>query len=294
MARKTQKDEAKAKAQKQKKILIGGTVVLVLLIAYQAPKMMKLMSGKRATPVTDSSVAAPPTTAGTTTTAAPATAAPTTPAPNTVAAPSLATTTPTTTTPSAGPQLVASVEPTADPGQLQQFYRFASKDPFAVQTPAPASRPSSSSKPSSSSSTTTTASSPPPVPPAAAPSSAVISLNGTLGSVTVGAAFPTSGPVFNQVGALFQLVSLTATSAKVTVVGGSYADGSQSLTLTVGKSVTLQNTADGTRYTLVLEPQGTQVPAAPVSGSSSSATPATTTPSATPSATPSVPSGSGG
>ena len=35
------------------------------------------------------------------------------------------------------------------------------------------------------------------------------------------------------------------------------------MTLTVNKPVTLQNTADGTRYTLVLMPQGTVATAAP-------------------------------
>jgi hypothetical protein len=48
----------------------------------------------------------------------------------------------------------------------------------------------------------------------------------------------------------------------------------------VGTPVTLQNTADGTRYTLLLEPQGTQVPTATTA---TSTTPATTTPSVVPS-----------
>jgi hypothetical protein len=78
-------------------------------------------------------------------------------------------------------------------------------------------------------------------------------------------------------------VSLTQKSAKVAIAGGSYADGAPAMTLTVGTPVTLQNTADGTRYTLLLEPQGTQVPA--------STTPTGTTPAAT---TPSVVPSSGG
>jgi hypothetical protein len=47
------------------------------------------------------------------------------------------------------------------------------------------------------------------------------------------------------------------------------------LTLKVGKPVTLVNTADGTRYTLVLQPQGTVAP----TPSPSTTTPASTTPS---------------
>jgi len=73
----------------------------------------------------------------------------------------------------------------------------------------------------------------------------------------------------------------------VTIAGGSYADGASALTLTVGQPVTLQNTADGTRYTLLLEPQGTPVPSPPTSTTPGSTTPTTTTPSV-------VPSGSGG
>src|SRR5581483_4339753 len=105
-------------------------------------------------------------------------------------------------------------------------------------------------------------------------------------NVQVGSDFPTAGVVFSQVGApLFHLLSLTQKAAKVTIAGGSYANGAAALTLTVGQPVTLQNTADGTRYTLLLEPQGTQVPASTTPGSTTPAatTPTTTTPSVVPS-----------
>ena len=72
----------------------------------------------------------------------------------------------------------------------------------------------------------------------------------------------------------------------MTIAGGSYADGAAALTLTVGVPVTLQNTADGTRYTLLLEPQGTPLP--------TSTTPTSTTPTSTtttPSLVPMSPSG---
>src|SRR5205823_6305970 len=58
--------------------------------------------------------------------------------------------------------------------------------------------------------------------------------------------------------------------------GGSYASGAPTLTLTVDKPVTLVNTADGTRYTLTLMPQGTAA-SAPASASSSTTTTTTTT-----------------
>jgi hypothetical protein len=198
--------------------------------------------------------------------------------------PAAATPTPTpsaTPVPAASPaptqSLVASVQVQPDPGQLTEFARFASKDPFfqSVQKTGPAassSSSSSSSKPAATPKTPTVAPQAPPAPP---PTSAVISINGELMSVTVGSDFPILGStVFAQAGAsLFHLVSLTQKSAKVAISGGSYADGAPTIKLTVGTPVTLQNTADGTRYTLLLEPQGTQVPA-PTTTAATSTTPA--------------------
>jgi hypothetical protein len=114
----------------------------------------------------------------------------------------------------------------------------------------------------------------------------VISINGELMSVQVDTDFPTSGVVFTEAGStpIFHLLSLTQKAAKVTIAGGSYADGAAALTLTVGVPVTLQNTADGTRYTLLLEPQGTPVPPPPTSTTPTSTT---TQPSLVPSSSPS-------
>jgi hypothetical protein len=64
-------------------------------------------------------------------------------------------------------------------------------------------------------------------------------------TVSVGSDFPTDNPMFH-------LLAATSVSAKVTIAGGSYADGRAAVTLRVGKPVTLENTADGTRYKLVL------------------------------------------
>jgi len=47
-------------------------------------------------------------------------------------------------------------------------------------------------------------------------------------------------------------VSVKRTSAKVGIAGGSISSGSSTVTLQLGKKVTLMNTADGTRYVLVL------------------------------------------
>ena len=68
-------------------------------------------------------------------------------------------------------------------------------------------------------------------------------------------------------------MSVTAHTAKISIVGGSYASGAPAVTLTENRPVTLMNTADGTRYKLILKPVGTAVRTAP--------TPTTTSPTTT-------------
>jgi hypothetical protein len=288
MARKTKQELNKAKAAKQKKIAIGGGVLLVALLAIQVPRTMKMMGGHAKPPVVSTTAAD-----GTTTT----TAAPTDP--NSLAAPTLAGSPTTTTTAPDTSSLVASVPLKVDQGQLENFQRFVSKDPFAAQVSADGraagasgssgSRSSGSGKSGGSATTGATKTVPVTTTPAtpsapvsqpaapAAPTTAVISLNGVLMSVGVNTDFPTTAPVFH-------LVSLSASTAKVAIAGGSYADGSAAITLKLKAPVTLQNTADGTKYTLILEPASTAI------ASGTSTTPASTTPSSVPA----VPSGSGG
>ena len=68
-------------------------------------------------------------------------------------------------------------------------------------------------------------------------------VNGLASTVQVGSTFPQAAPVFT-------LVSLTAKVAKIGVAGGTYENGSSTIALKKGKTVTLMNTADGTRYVL--------------------------------------------
>jgi len=133
--------------------------------------------------------------------------------------------------------------PQAGSGQLLSFDRFTSKDPFVQQATAMKAAAASAPKPAP----------PPPPPPPPPPASsgakytsAQISVNGEAEKVAVGATFPASDPVF-------RLVSLTKTTAKVAIAGGSLSTGNATVTLTKGKKVTLMNTADGTRYELVLK-----------------------------------------
>lgn len=274
MARKAKNvalDRAQEKAKKQKKVAIVLFGVLALVLVFEVPKTMKLMSSGAKAPVVEASASTPAAPNPTVTTSTP------TGGPSATLPPSGAT----ASTPAQS--IVASVQVQPDPGQLTEFAHFETKDPFlqSVQkSGATAATGPSTSKSGTAPKTKVTAPKTPPSPP---PTAAVISINGELVSVTVDTDFPTAGTVFSQAGApLFHLVSLTQKSAKVAIAGGSYADGAPAITLTVGKPVTLQNTADGTRYTLLLEPQGTVVPTS-------------TTPTSTTSTTSVVPSsGSGG
>jgi hypothetical protein len=259
---KKQLDPAKAKEAKQKKIAIGGALLLVILLVVEVPSIMKRMN--------------PPTgndwrtqTAAVTTTGA---------APVGLAAPTLAGSAPAVAAGAPAPTvtggLTADSLPTAAVGQLASFGKFASKDPFASQAPTTAST-----------STGPTAPPAPPTPPttgtvtgatgtggspSVALTSAVIAVNGIRAPVTVNTDFP-APTAQNPTPGAFHLVSLTAHTAKISVAGGSYADGAPTLTLKEGKPVTLMNTADGTRYTIELYPQGASVPSA---GSTSPPAPA--------------------
>jgi hypothetical protein len=258
VARKNVADAAKAKAEKQKKIAIGLVVLLALAGAYAVHTMMGLNSG--------GSASAKPQVATGVTPAPVATATTPLPAAPTLGGGALPTTT-TAAAPNGSSQLVDAVPTSAGTGQLQTFSLFESKDPFNAGGPGSTSTGTKSptgSKPPASKPPKT-----PPAPPTPPPTAAVISVNGTSESVATGSNFPAASPAF-------QLVALTGTTAKVAVAGGSYSSGAATLTLKVNVPVTLVNTADGTRYTLTLLPQGT-APSAPTSSGSSSTTPATTT-----------------
>jgi hypothetical protein len=261
MARKSVADQQKAKAEKQKKMVIVLGVLLAGALAYGVHTMMALNKGGGSKPEAAPAVTTTPssTPAPTATPVAPSVTPSATPAPSG----------------SISQQLVSAVQAPANVGQLQSFSLFESKDPFHAGGPGSSTSSTSSgsgtgSKGSGSSSKPPKA---PPAPPTPPPTSAVISVNGSSESVMTGANFPAATP-------MFQLVSLTDTTAKVAVAGGSYASGATTLTLKVNVPVTLVNTADGTRYTLQLYPQGTEVTSTP-SSSGTSTTPATTTTTST-------------
>src|SRR5712691_4508609 len=262
-------DPLKAKQKKQKIIAAVLGVAFLGVLAFEVPRVMKMMKTPAA-PVAQTSTTAT-TPAGTPTLAAPTLGGGQEPAPTTGPTGSLAATPPTT----------------VQDGQLASFSRFASKDPFAQQlsdstSPAPSGGSSSGGAAGGSGGSTVPGNAP-------APGSAVISVNGTLHTVATKTDFPQPTSTDPAAVPVFHLVSVTAHAAKISIAGGSYATGAQTVTLRENKPVTLMNTADGTRYTLILKPLGTPVSAAkPASGSKGTGTGTTTTPTTVtlPAATP--------
>jgi hypothetical protein len=223
--------DPKAKAKRQK--IIAGVLGVVLLgvLVFQAPTILGMFGGGSSTAQSEP--------AGTTTPppAAP-TGAPAAPAPAAPAAPTA--------------ELVDSdVAPAATTSQLVTFDRFESKDPFVQQVAngdGTAGQPAQPAGQGSSPQPNVTVEKPQAQAPAAPAKaqSARISVNGAAVAVEVDGTFPEGDPIF-------KLVSLTKTTAKVGIVGGTYASGSQTITLNKGgKPVTLMNTADGTTYVLRL------------------------------------------
>ena len=235
------KHDPQAKAKRQKMIAAVGGVILLGLLAFQLPRTLKLLHPSSAT--ASASQAAP---------------APTIPAATPVGG----------ATAISGTAAATSADGLTDPGtaispqsgQLLEFSRFRSKDPFVQQLNLDCATGQGGDC-SAGSGTTTTGSGPggsgggtgatgssgvtqPPGSPPAKPTSALISVNGAGETVSVGAQFPASSPVF-------VLVSLERSSARIAIAGGTL-QGGGTVTLKKGRPLTLMNTADGTRYVLRL------------------------------------------
>jgi hypothetical protein len=254
------KDPLKEKQARQKKIAIVGGILLVGVMAFQIPRTMKMLHSST-----------PETTAASTTASA-------TPGSTPLAPPSLDGSTASSASAGTGSAggatsadgvVDASSPLPASSGQLVSFSRFKTKDPFAQQVqdcangcastpPAGATAGSTTSTGSGTVSGTTTVpgvtgtgTNTPGSSPGSSgssapnPTSASISVNGATSRVTVGQTFPSKTPVF-------VLVSLTSKAAKISISGGSIEGGAPTVTLTLGKTVRLQNTSDGALYVLRL------------------------------------------
>ncbi len=260
-------DPLKAKEAKQKKIAIGGAVLLLALLGFQGPKTLKMLQGPQ--PVTAPASTAPTNTTpvgGTATTGGTAAGeVPAAPAPELSAVAD------------------SDLSPAVEQGQLATFERFASKDPFAQQAdPAQSAAPrvsepidgtetapadtTNDAKPADAGATGaatdggatdggfTTGGSTPDAPEIAGATS--ISVNGAAEDVAVEGSFPKDEPTFVLV-----KLARNGKSVEIGIAGGEYASGGETITLGLGKKITLQNTADGSRYELeLLAIQGQPLP----------------------------------
>jgi hypothetical protein len=247
-------DPLKAKEAKQKKIAIVGGVLLLALVAVQGPKTLKMLQGPQ--PVASATSTTPATT---------------TPTPGSVPATAGDGSTP-------APIVVADfssvpdsdLPPDAEDGQLVVLERFSSKDPFVQQAqpqaapagaaePGPADEgpsepaPDDEESPAGGSDEGTTGGftpgggeTPAPQGPALAETTS-IAVNGVAEGVAVDAAFPKDAPTF-----VLASIAKNGKSVQIGIAGGEYASGGSTMTLGLGKKLTLQNTADGSRYELEL------------------------------------------
>jgi hypothetical protein len=256
MAKKKRVDPVKQREKRVKIAAIVGSILMVLVGAYEIPSMLKVMNKKP--PGNTSYDPGPSLTPG----GLPNVAAGA-PGATAAAAPS-------------GQLVDTDVPPASDAGQLVSFSVFETKNPFAPQvsdaqgpsgtgatttTPTTANKAGADLPPTTTTTAPTTTTAAPPgvsaVPSSPAPGAVTtttttapqpavsVSVNGVVSHVASGGTFPSGSPVF-------RLASWTKDTAQIAIVGGSYATGTGTLTLHVGQAVILENQSDGKRYKLEL------------------------------------------
>jgi hypothetical protein len=231
MASKQRADKQKEKEKKEKIILVALVAVLVIVGAFELPKMLKKSGGSSSSAVTTGQTIS---TSSTTSSSG----------------------TPGSTSP-AIESLPNSIGYQANAGQLSGFSLFNTKDPFGSVTtssstnstsPTNSTNPTNPTNPtnrtatsstttrrSTTESTTTT--------PAGQYVAATISVNGSSEVVALDATFPSASPVF-------VLESVTAKKIEISVAGGAFSSGQSKVAVGKGKSVVLVNTIDSTRYVI--------------------------------------------
>jgi hypothetical protein len=223
---------AQQQRDKRSKIILAVLgLVLLAVLAFELPSML---GGKKTPAAASATTSASTTTGGTTTTGAPASAA------------------------AAAAPVNYQVAATAQPGQLTNFSRLHAKDPFhaLVSTSTTGSSTGSSVGSSTGPSTTTPAkqTAKPPIvafliPKTKTPAAetgplvlaAVLQLNGKRRVIPVGSSFPLVNPVF-------KLVAVGKGAIWITLVGGSFASGDQTLKIQLKHPVKLVNTTAGIDY----------------------------------------------
>lgn len=237
------KPDLKAKEKRQKIIAAVGGVILLGVLGFQLPRTLKLMqggsTGASSTPTTvaqsGGTSLAPPSLGGSVSAGV--------------------------TTRSSGAVSDPNAKAVPSSGQLVRFGapRFTGHDPFVQQVnqgQGTGSGSGTGAGSGTSGSGTSTSGSVLPSPPASGSGTtsgssnahltvATISVDGVAEKVRRRSTFPKADPVF-------QLVSLSATSARIAIAGGSYSTGQQTVTLVKGTQLTLMNTANGRQYVLRL------------------------------------------
>jgi hypothetical protein len=281
----TAKALADAKVKRQKQILAVGSVILLALLGYQLPKLLGGSSAAPTPTTTAGTVAVPPASPTAvapgklpdtdrvsiepqsgqllsfglfkskdpfvqqlSTLASALPSAPTTPAPA-ATAPFV---TPTVSQPSTPPRRTApngglTPATTTSPAATVPF---PSTTPVTPAIPAPTSTSTSTPTPAPTAPPPATATPTPtkPAAPAAGPAAVAISTNGVCESIPLNGKFPGSEDIFRVVS-----IDKDGKSVKIAVVGGAYDSGQAAATLKLGEKLTLVNTADGTRYVLLLK-----------------------------------------
>jgi hypothetical protein len=257
----TKRKAQKVRKQKITAAIFGG--IFLVLVVVQGPKTMKMLHGSpsAATPAVSSVSSQSSTTTGTSTAA-------------------VAATSPVAVASDASASLSDSDRvPERTKSQLVRFDTFDSKDPFVQQVSEEDAAAASGSTAGQSGSTSgsagsgsapsaaasqvvtapagdtggSTASSTAPATRTTAAvhetartlTSAVVEVNGRRQPVRVADSFPKANPTF-------KLVAVNGGVARVGIAGGSYASGAQTVSLQLGHTLTLVNTADGMRYELKL------------------------------------------
>jgi hypothetical protein len=255
----TKTDTLEAKQRKQKIILAVLGVAFLGLAVLQGPKLLDQLNGS-STPAATSDTTSTTDTSTTGTSTTPTTG--TTPSTGTSAG-SVTTVTAPAGTPRAvlvGVDVTSGAQPVPGPGQLKTFSLFESKDPFVQSLPDPDAAKQAAGGGGGAA--------PAAVPGQAAPAAgaqgggtgtgtgatgeltfATIAVNGDSESVELTKKFPKQDK-------MFVLVGLKQKTAKIAVAGGAFTEG-QTVTLKMGDSLTLLNTATGARYTLRLLYTGT-------------------------------------
>jgi hypothetical protein len=246
-----------AKQRNQLIFLAIGGVVLAGLVFLQGPKLLKQVNGSSSstTPAPTATTAAG---SGAATTGAAVVAAPTLKGSAVIVKPSGR---PGARTSVAGVSVKPWQVPQASTGQLWTFSRLQAKDPFVQQVDPEANIeavPAFSNAPTGSRSTgsasTGTAAKPAPSTQAAAavsaptqlpPTFATIEVNGNEVRLKLDQRFPPTTKVF-------KLAGLKPRSAEIVLATGGKLGPAGKVTLKMGESITLVNSATGKRYTLRL------------------------------------------